>query len=237
MPPPPLPVITSNFDPPRSRPICFNAAYLSHADLFSKFHYPNRPSAKDVAILQNPISATSAPQNCSGVPEISLPGSSNPIPPLKTFASVVQDHPVIYPPRTSIPGSYHAVKINSDLYHKRLAICQFSLIGRVVLNKGDTPWKLANLRDRLAAIWNLSSQWRLISLGKGYFHILLTSKSEKDVVWGRGSLSLKPRVLCLQRWVPGFDPSKEKTTNTQVWVRFFRLPWELWDAQILADIA
>ena len=119
MSPPPLPMITSNFEPPRSRPLCSNAAYLSHADLFFKFHCPNRPSAKDVSILQNPISGTSAPQNCSGVPEISLPGSSNPILPLKTFASVVQDHPVICPPRTSKPGSYQAVKINSDLYQKR----------------------------------------------------------------------------------------------------------------------
>ena len=41
----------------------------------------------------------------------------------------------------------------------------------------------------------------------------------------------------LQRWTPGFDPFKEKSTTTQVWVRFYRLPWELWDASILADIS
>lgn len=66
--------------------------------------------------------------------------------------------------------------------------------------------------------------------------MLLNCAMEKEVVWGRGSLNLKAGILRLQRWSPGFDPYKEKTSTTQVWTRFYRLPWELWDPQILIDI-
>ena len=41
----------------------------------------------------------------------------------------------------------------------------------------------------------------------------------------------------LQQWQSGFDPYKQKFTTTQLWVKFYRLPWEFWDLQILVDIA
>ena len=144
--------------------------------------------------------------------------------PVKSFASVLSEPTLPILVRSNIPGSYQAVKINSELYKKRLAICQFSLIGRVVLSKGDSPWTLVKLKEKLASLWNLKSSWHLISLGRGFFHILLTSDQDRDSIWSRGSLTLKPGVMSLQRWFSGFDPFKEKSTSTQLWMRLYRLP-------------
>lgn len=42
-------------------------------------------------------------------------------------------------PSLSRAGTFQAVKINSNIYRKRLALCQHSLIARVILNKGESP--------------------------------------------------------------------------------------------------
>ena len=63
------------------------------------------------------------------------------------------------------------------------------------------------------------------------------SEEEKNRVWGRGAVSLKPGVLCLQHWSPDFDFFEQKSTTTQIWVRFYKLPWEYWHHLILTDIA
>ena len=145
---------------------------------------------------------------------------------LKSFASVIADElsSFIFYQNVLKPSSYHAIKINNNIYQHRLALCQFFLIGRIILSKGDSPWKLVKLKERLASILGLNSHWRLISLGRAFYHIFLSSISYRDLVWGRGSLLLKPGVLRLQKWVPSFDPFKEKTITTQLWIQLFVFP-------------
>ena len=106
-----------------------------------------------------------------------------------------------------------------------------------MLIKGDVPWKVSELKNKLTKIWGLTSAWKLISLGRGFYQILLTSEHEKTRVWGRGSVSLKPGILRLQEWSTDFDPFEQKSTTTQLWVRFYKLPWVYWHQAILADIA
>ena len=83
----------------------------------------------------------------------------------------------------------------------------------------------------------MTNTWKLISLGRGYYSVILKFSSEKTSVWSRGSIALKPGILRLQPWQPDFDPMAQKSSNSHIWVRFYKLPWELWDGQILADIA
>ena len=123
------------------------------------------------------------------------------------------------------------------MYEKRLKLCFRLLIGRVFLSKGEEPWKLQPLREKLQTIWKLSSLWRLISLGRGFYHILLYSEEEKSHVWGINALSLKPGILWIQSWIWNFNSYIQKTTNAQIWVRFHDLPWEYWDHKILFDLA
>lgn len=180
--------------------------YPSHSDLFAL-----KPSSK-------PSFAAITAKN------IDIPEPSNPL-------IFQQDSNQIFP--SNKHGAFQAVKINSEIYKKRLVLCQNSLIARVILSKGETPWQLAKLKAKLSSLWNLKSHWRLISLGRGFFHVLLATTQDKYAIWSHGSLNLKPGILRLQRWSPGFDPHKEKTTTTHLWVRLYRLPWELWDPQIL----
>ena len=106
--------------------------YLSHAELFT-FQRPSSPHA-------NITSADIVP---------------------KTFAEIVSPPPDIILPSLSKAGTYQAVKINPELYRKCLSLCQHSLIARVVLNKGDTPWTLPKLKEKLTSSWGLRN-WRLI---------------------------------------------------------------------------
>ncbi|KAK0600543.1 hypothetical protein LWI29_016006 [Acer saccharum] len=71
----------------------------------------------------------------------------------------------------------------------------------------------------------------------GFFQILLNSEEDKAQVWGIGSLQLKPGILRLQPWTQNFNPNTQRTTNAQIWVRFYDLPWEFWHPQILSDMA
>ena len=71
------------------------------------------------------------------------------------------------------------MNVNAEALRSRMEMCKFSLIGRLILSKGDKPYALTSLKDKLNAIWNLPS-WRLISLGKGYYQIFLSSHEERS---------------------------------------------------------
>ncbi|KAK3211557.1 hypothetical protein Dsin_016263 [Dipteronia sinensis] len=52
---------------------------------------------------------------------------------------------------------------------------------QVVLSSGEKPWKLVNLKAKLQSVWKLNYVWRLISLGMGYFQIMLNSDADKNM--------------------------------------------------------
>ena len=54
---------------------------------------------------------------------------------------------------------------------------------------------------------------------------------------GRGSLTLKHGLLHFHPWIDDFNPMNQKSTNAQIWVRFYSLPREYWHPKILASIA
>ena len=64
-------------------------------------------------------------------------------------------------------GSNALIKINEEAYTERLRLCDNALIGQVVLPKGETPWKVVDLKEKLSSIWSLKN-WHLISLSWGY---------------------------------------------------------------------
>ena len=112
-------------------------------------------------------------------------------------------------------GGYIAIKMIPTAYEKCLKLCSHSLIDRVFLSKGEEPWKLPTLREKLQIIWKLSSPWRLISLERGFYHIFLHSEEEKSCVRGISALSLKFGILRLQPWVRNFNLYTQKTMNAQ----------------------
>ncbi|XP_065848420.1 uncharacterized protein [Euphorbia lathyris] len=134
-------------------------------------------------------------------------------------------------------GGFKAIKISQQLYDNRVEACKHSVIGRITLAKGDLPWKHPDLKLKLNTIWGMNMKWKLISLGKGFFHIILNTADDLNSVWSKGALALKPGILRLSPWQPGFDPVNHRSTSVQIWVRLYNLPWEFWDKQIIADIA
>ncbi|KAK3229688.1 hypothetical protein Dsin_001569 [Dipteronia sinensis] len=134
-------------------------------------------------------------------------------------------------------GGYVAVRVDPSAYKSRLEVCKFSFIGRVVLSSGEKPWKLVDLKAKLQSVWKLNSVWRLICLGKGYFQIMLNLDADKNMVSSLGSLNLKPGVLRLQPWIPDFNPALQKSSNAQIWVRFYALSLEYWHLKIISDLA
>lgn len=104
-------------------------------------------------------------------------------------------------------GGFTSVRIPQALINKRLALCSNSLIGRLILQKGDTPYKLAALKDALSSVWGIKKHWRLISLGRGYYHILLGSQDWKNKIFSRGTVTLKPGTFRVQPWQQDFNPA------------------------------
>ena len=159
----------------------------------------------------------------------------------KSFVEAVsKTKPLVLPPSSCSPhkkGAYVSVRVNSEALQSRLELCRYSLIGRLILAKGDKPYALQTLKEKLSAVWKIASAWRLISLGKGYYQILLSNHEEQKKVWGMGSLNLKLGIWRLQPWERNFNPYSQKNTNVQVWVRLWDLPWVYWHPQILSDIA
>ncbi|KAK2638277.1 hypothetical protein Ddye_026072 [Dipteronia dyeriana] len=101
---------------------------------------------------------------------------------MKSYAQAISS---VIAPVSSAPkkkGDYVAIKVNPKAYEERLKLCSYSLIGRVILSKGEEPWKVLTLKEKLQSFWKLNSQWRLISLGRGFFQILLNYEEDKAKV-------------------------------------------------------
>ena len=89
------------------------------------------------------------------------------------------------------------MRIDEDIYKLRIALYQASLIGRVTQNKGDSPWKLVDLKVRLQELWKPSDAWRFISLRRGYYNTYFSNPSDRNRIWEVGSWSLKPGLIRL----------------------------------------
>lgn len=60
------------------------------------------------------------------------------------------------------------VSVNSNVYHEKLDLYKFSLIRRVILAKGNTLWRLADLRTILLSAWDVVN-WLVVDIsGTGF---------------------------------------------------------------------
>lgn len=63
-------------------------------------------------------------------------------------------------------------------------------------------------------------------IGRGYYNIRFSCMEDRDKVWIRSSWIIKPDLMCLQQWVPDFNPNKVRITIAQVWIRIYKLSLE-----------
>ncbi|KAI9182456.1 hypothetical protein LWI28_025575 [Acer negundo] len=102
---------------------------------------------------------------------------------------------------------YVSIQVDPIAYQARLELCRNALIGHMVLSSGEWPWKLVDLKARLSKHWMLNFDWRLISLGKGYYQIFLKSSAKMNHVWGFSSVHLKPGSTLSAALICYSDPS------------------------------
>lgn len=88
-----------------------------------------------------------------------------------TSSSVVDDTPL---PTPCLKGDTLSIKIGQDEYTKGLADCQYALWGRITLSKGDKPYTARDLASKLGKIWKMVHEWKLVSLGRGFYDFFLS---------------------------------------------------------------
>jgi hypothetical protein len=161
----------------------------------------------------------------------------------KTFASVLSgsvESTVVLSqlPVPVVRGDVTYVKINEQLYQEQLKTFKTNLIGRLLLHKGSTPLMLLDLKTSLASLWKLSSPWRLVPLGKGYFDIHFNTEEDMRRIWGGGTCTLASGLFRLSQWQPDFNPGDTlPQTHSQLWVRFYGLSQDYWHPQHIMEIA
>ena len=84
-------------------------------------------------------------------------------------------------------GSIISIRINGEAYQKMIQLCQYALNGRLVLIKGDKPWKFSGLKDILQSLWKVVP-WKLYR-GKfsweGFFQFHFGTKEDRNIVGQR----------------------------------------------------
>lgn len=79
-------------------------------------------------------------------------------------------------------GEFKYVRISLEIYNNHIKMCKNSLIRCIILSKGEILWKLDDLKAQLTMLWGLNLAWRLISLGRGFYHILLGQHEVKESI-------------------------------------------------------
>lgn len=135
-------------------------------------------------------------------------------------------------PSPVMNGDIPTVTLPKKVVDRGRQYCQFSLIGRLDFRK------LSIVRARTIAkeLWSPSGDWKMIPLGNGFFMLKLDSKDEFVKIWST-VWNFDNQMLRFIKWVPGFDPDKQRTSKTLLWVKFPKLGQEYWDYEILMTLA
>lgn len=127
----------------------------------------------------------------------------------------------------SIPclkGDRISVSIPEDEYLASLEASKNNLYGQLLLTKGDSPVKIADLRQKSSKLWQPLAQLKVVPIGKGYFEFAFSSIEDMRRVLSVGSWSLNPGTLRLFSWTPDFKPELVRHTNVQCWIQILGLP-------------
>jgi hypothetical protein len=139
-------------------------------------------------------------------------------------------------PPTSVKGASLAVEIPEEEYLAGMNACKHNLHGRIIWPKGTTPLTVVDLKKKLSVIWKDLSCWGITSLGKGYYEFCFSSLEDVRRVRSVVSWNINPSFLKLFAWSGDFNPSLQRNTSAQVWVRIYGLSQEYWRPKILFAI-
>jgi hypothetical protein len=136
-----------------------------------------------------------------------------------SFAQVLNDAcdgKISQLPVPAIRGDDLCIKIAQHEYEKGLDDCKKNLHGRLVMNKGDRSLTARELSGKLSTIWKIVNQWKMISLGRGFYEFQFVSFEDMHLAWSMGTINLKLGVLRLSKWTNDFNPYTQRQTHTQI---------------------
>lgn len=144
-----------------------------------------------------------------------------------TFAEVLakkyKQLPTITPP--SLPplsppylcGDSLAVRLVDDIYHDVIQDCRSKfIIGRLILAKGDKPWKLEDLKSLFSSVWRIHN-------GKCLYNLCFSCPLDMNKVWSFRTSKLSTSLFKLYQWAPDFHPDTHVSSTTIVWIHFMGL--------------
>lgn len=95
----------------------------------------------------------------------------------------------------------------------------------------------SELKASLDKVWNIKGEWKLVTLGKGYFNIQLSDIRKRDKIFLRRSWPSEFGTMHVQKWMPKFKSYKISSPIVNVWACIFELPMEYFHVPIIEAIA
>jgi hypothetical protein len=96
--------------------------------------------------------------------------------PKPSFAQAIRGPQVQFSDPLLLPlirGDTLSIKIMHEAYAHGLEACKVNLRRR--LNKGDKPYSSIDIVAKLPKLWKTNGQWRMLSLGRGYYEFSFAS--------------------------------------------------------------
>lgn len=146
---------------------------------------------------------------------------------------VMQLKPISIP---RIEGGNVVVEVDEDDYRKGVMELQFSVVGRLFIQKGEIAPTMLELKTKLQNAWGINNL-KVIPLDRCVFHVLLRCMENQSLAMTFGTMYTKPGVLRISQWYLGFNPKNHILTTVQQWVKVFGLPLEYRKEHNLLNIA
>ncbi|XP_057791020.1 uncharacterized protein LOC131008143 [Salvia miltiorrhiza] len=127
--------------------------------------------------------------------------------------------------------------IPDELYNQQLKRFSLALHARLILQKGESRRSAEDIKTELQQRWGISAPWQVIPLGKGFFTLRFSGENDLAKAKSKAFWKLKAGILKIREWVPLFNPYKETAALSQVWLRIYYLPHELWHPDIVSGLA
>ena len=78
------------------------------------------------------------------------------------------------------------------------------------MNKGDKLYTTRDLATKLGMVWKMVHEWKMVSLGRGFYDFLFQHLGDLSHIWAACTVSLQPGLLCLTQWTKDFQHNSHK---------------------------
>lgn len=124
----------------------------------------------------------------------------------------------LVPTLPRIEGGNVVVQVDKKEYQQSVKNLQFGVIGRINFQNKELELTTMDIHRQLASFGQISD-FKLVALRKGFYHVILHSMSDQTTSMCKGPVNLHPDIFRVSRWLPGFNPATQFISTLQVWIR------------------